>query len=102
MLFDDDGKAWVVWGYRDLKIGQLNADLTDIVEGTERTLFDRDARMGEGSHLYKIDGRYFIISAWWDGRMRMPARAPTVSPAPGRSTRPSASTRISASPRATD
>jgi beta-xylosidase len=73
VLFDDDGKAWVVWGYRDLKIGQLNADLTDIVPGTERTLFDRDAGMGEGSHLYKIDGRYFIISAWWDGRMRMPA-----------------------------
>lgn len=73
VLFDDDGKAWVVWGYRDLKIGRLNADLTDIVAGTERTLFDRDAGMGEGSHLYKIDGRYFIISAWWDGRMRMPA-----------------------------
>ena len=29
--------------------------------------------MGEGAHFYKIDGKYFITSAWYDGRMRMPA-----------------------------
>jgi beta-xylosidase len=29
--------------------------------------------MGEGVHFYKIDGKYFIISAWYAGRMRMPA-----------------------------
>ena len=32
--------------------------------------------MGEGSHFYKIDGKYIITSAWYMGRMRMPcARA---------------------------
>jgi len=32
--------------------------------------------MGEGLHLYKIGGRYYILSAWYEGRMRMPcARA---------------------------
>ncbi len=32
--------------------------------------------MGEGVHFYKIDGKYYITSAWFAGRMRMPcARA---------------------------
>ena len=29
--------------------------------------------MGEGAHFYKIDGKYYITSAWYAGRMRMPA-----------------------------
>ena len=41
--------------------------------GTERVLFAKDAGMGEGAHFYKIDGKYFIISAWYAGRMRLPA-----------------------------
>lgn len=73
VLFDDDGKTWVVWGYRDLRLAQLDATLTDTVPGTTRTLFPKDALIGEGSHLYKIDGRYYITSAWYAGRMRMPA-----------------------------
>ena len=47
-------------------------DLTDIVPGTERVIIPKGAGMGEGLHFYKIDGRYFITSAEWDG-MRMPA-----------------------------
>jgi len=32
--------------------------------------------MGEGLHLYKINGKYFMTSAWFTGEMRMPtARA---------------------------
>ncbi len=73
VLFDDDGKAWVVWGYQTLHIAQLTDDLTDIVPGTEKQAFTRDAGMGEGSHFYKIDGKYYIITAWYSGRMRMPA-----------------------------
>jgi beta-xylosidase len=76
VLFDDDGKAYVVWGYRDLRIAQLNAALDDIVPGTEHAPFGPDSLIGEGSHFYKIDGKYVITSAWYAGRMRMPcARA---------------------------
>ncbi len=76
VLFDDDGKTYVVWGYRDLHLARLDASLTDIVPGTERVLFDANAGMGEGSHFYKIRGNYYIVSAWYAGRMRMPcARA---------------------------
>lgn len=73
VLFDDDGKAYVVWGYRSIQFAQLNDDLTDIVPGTQREIIAPDAGMGEGLHFYKIDGKYFITSAWYEGSMRMPA-----------------------------
>lgn len=76
VLFDDDGKVYVIWGYRDIHFAQLNDKLDDIVPGTERVLFNKNAGMGEGSHFYKINGKYYITSAWYSGRMRMPcARA---------------------------
>jgi beta-xylosidase len=76
VLFDDDGKVYVVWGHRDIHFAQLDTDLTDIVPGTERVIIPADAGMGEGSHFYKIRGRYYIVSAWYERRMRMPcARA---------------------------
>jgi xylan 1,4-beta-xylosidase len=76
VLFDEDGKIYVVWGYRDIRIAQLNADLTDIVPGTERLLISHEAGMGEGLHLYKIRNRYYLVSAWYSGVMRLPvARA---------------------------
>jgi len=71
VLFDDDGKTYVVWGYQDIHLAQLTADLKGIVPGTEHVLFAKNAGMGEGSHFYKINGKYFITSAWWDGRMRL-------------------------------
>lgn len=71
VLFDDDGKVYVVWGYGDLHIAQLNSDLTDIVPGTERQMLARDSGVGEGSHLYKIHGKYYLTSAWYMGVMRL-------------------------------
>jgi xylan 1,4-beta-xylosidase len=73
VLFDDDGKVYAIWGYRGIKLAQLNEALDDIVPGTEREIISESAGMGEGVHFYKIDGKYFIISAWYAGRMRMPA-----------------------------
>ncbi len=71
VLFDEDEKAYVVWGYRDLHIAQLNDSLDDIVPGTEHTPFGPTSLIGEGSHFYKINGKYVITSAWYAGRMRM-------------------------------
>ena len=71
VLFDDDGKVYVVWGYGDIQFAQLNEDLTDLVPGTRRTLIAKTAGMGEGLHFYKISGRYFITSAWFNDHMRM-------------------------------
>jgi beta-xylosidase len=73
VLFDDDGKVYVVWDYQAMRFAQLDNTLSDTVPGTGRVLFARNAGMGEGAHFYKIDGKYFIISAWYAGRMRLPA-----------------------------
>jgi xylan 1,4-beta-xylosidase len=79
VLFDDDGKAYAIWGYQGIRMAQLTPDLTDIVEGSEREIIPKAAGMGEGVHFYKFDGKYYIMSAWFDGRMRMPAaRADTI------------------------
>ncbi len=76
VLFDDDGKTYVVWGYRGIRVAQLTEDLTDIVPGTEREMIAPSAGMGEGLHLYKIKGKYILTSAWFMDEMRMPvARA---------------------------
>jgi len=73
VLFDDDGKTYVVWGHQTMQVARLNDELTDIVAGSEKTLFDKDAGMGEGAHFYKIGGKYFILSANYAGGFRMPA-----------------------------
>jgi beta-xylosidase len=76
VLFDDDGKVFAVWGYQGIKIAQLTDDLTDLVPGTERELMAPAAGMGEGLHIYKLNGKYIITSAWFMDEMRMPvARA---------------------------
>jgi xylan 1,4-beta-xylosidase len=76
VLFDGDGKVYVVWDYRAIHFGQLNDSLTDLVPGTERVIIDPAAGMGEGLHFYRIGDEYYITSAWYAGRMRMPcARA---------------------------
>ena len=72
VLFDDDGKVYVIWGYRAIHQAQLNEQLNDIVPGSERVIIPKSAGMGEGSHFYKINGKYFITSAWFSGSMRMP------------------------------
>jgi xylan 1,4-beta-xylosidase len=72
VLFDD-GKAYAIWGYQSIQFAQLTDDLTDIVPGTQREIIAKGAGMGEGLHFYKIDGKYFITSAWYQDVMRMPA-----------------------------
>jgi beta-xylosidase len=76
IFFDDDGRSYVVWGYRQLKIAELDQSLHRVREGTQRDLTPPDSMMGEGAHFYKVNGKYYITSAWFDGHMRMPcARA---------------------------
>ncbi|PTX97955.1 glycoside hydrolase 43 family protein [Opitutus sp. ER46] len=76
VLFDDDGKVYVIWGYQGIHLAQLNEELTDVVPGTERVIIEKGSGIGEGCHFYKLNGKYYILSAWFEGRMRMPcARA---------------------------
>jgi xylan 1,4-beta-xylosidase len=61
VLFDDDGKIYIISGNRSpYPIEELTPDLKSFVQGARHEL---DARMGEGHHLYKINGKYYDVSA---------------------------------------
>ncbi len=66
VLFDDDGKIYAVWGYNQIEIAELKPDLSDIIPRTRRVLIPAGRGMGEGSHFYRINGRYYIFSAHYD------------------------------------
>lgn len=63
VLFDDDGRIYAVYGASTIRIVEMNADLTALVPGSDRVLIDKSLGMGEGSHIYKLKGRYYIVSA---------------------------------------
>ncbi|HPD46943.1 MAG TPA: non-reducing end alpha-L-arabinofuranosidase family hydrolase [Anaerohalosphaeraceae bacterium] len=62
VLFDDDGKVYIVSGNRNpYPIEELTPDLRSFVPNSRRMM---DAPgMGEGHHLYKINGKYYDVSA---------------------------------------
>jgi beta-xylosidase len=62
VLFDDDGKIYLVYGNRNpYTIVELNQELTEVVAGARHTM--NAPGMGEGHHLYKFNGKYFDVSA---------------------------------------
>jgi beta-xylosidase len=78
VLFDDDGRVYAVHGYDEVRLVELKSDLSGYVEGSDRVIIPAGNAMGEGHHFYKIDGKYYIISANYApvGRMQA-ARADT-------------------------
>ena len=74
VLLDDDGKNYLVYGSGEIKLKELNSELTDFVPGAqERTLFRTgiSGLAGEGSHILKINNYYYIfIIAWPSGSIR--------------------------------
>ncbi len=66
VLFDDDGKVYAVWGYNEVNMIQLTQDLLDTIPGTKRVIIEAGSGAGEGSHIYKIDGKYYITNTNYD------------------------------------
>ncbi len=66
VLFDDDGKIYVVWGYDEVKFAELEDDLTGIKPGTDQVIVQRGSGAGEGCHFYKINGKYYITNTNYD------------------------------------
>jgi len=62
VLFDDDGKIYAIHGYGKVLCTELKADMSGPVEGTERVIIPEGNGVGEGHHIYKIDGMYYLIS----------------------------------------
>ena len=65
LLFDDDGRVYIVYGNRNIRLTELEADLSGPKEGGLDRIIVRDAPgdfLGyEGSHIYKINGKYVLF-----------------------------------------
>ena len=62
VLFDDDGRIYAIHGYGTVKCTELKPDMSGPIEGTERVIIPEGNGVGEGHHMYKIDGMYYLIS----------------------------------------
>lgn len=63
LFFDDDGRVYVVHGQHNLFVSELDKDLTKVI-GKARPIFKGDGML-EGSHMYKINGMYYIYATRW-------------------------------------
>lgn len=80
ILFDDDGKVYMVYGNGKLFVKELKPDLSGIKDGgLDQVLIENasapagtNINLGaEGSQLYKINGKYYLFNiAWPKGGMR--------------------------------
>lgn len=73
MLFDDDGRNYLVYGAGgEIKIKEFNAEMTGFRPGgADKNLF-KTGLSGEGSHVQKINGYYYIfLIAWPSGRIEL-------------------------------
>ena len=65
LLFDDDGRVYIMYGNRDIRVTELKADLSGPKPGGVDKIVIRDAPKSplgyEGSHLYKINGKYYAF-----------------------------------------
>ena len=69
ILFDDDGRVYIVYGYKNIYLQEMKPDLSDFLEGG---LFKKILTSDEpayvyynGSHIHKINGRYYISVMNW-------------------------------------
>lgn len=69
LLFDDDGKVYIIYGGGQIWCVELESDLSAIKPETKRKIID-DAGLvpgclAEGSHAYKMNGYYYIFIITW-------------------------------------
>lgn len=70
LLFDDDGRVYLVCGFREIYIRELQADLSDYkVNGLDKMLLEKtkeEVYLGyEGTHFQKINGKYYLFVIYW-------------------------------------
>jgi beta-xylosidase len=69
LFFDEDDRAYIVYGNTEIYLTELNADLTGPKPGGLHRLIVRDregVRLGyEGAHFYKINQRYYLFLIHW-------------------------------------
>lgn len=79
LVFDDDGRVYLIYGNKKLTLVELNADLSGVRPGGINQVIIEDASapsgtdsgLGEGSQLFRMNGRYYLFNITWPrGGMR--------------------------------
>lgn len=80
LFFDDDGRAYMIYGAGRIMLTELNEDLSGIKADTQpRSIIENasapaGAEIGlpsEGSQLFKVNGKYYLFNITWPrGGMR--------------------------------
>jgi beta-xylosidase len=81
LFFDEDGKVFMIYGNKELKLLELKGDLTGIKDGGINQVIIKDSTqpshslgnsgLGEGSQLFKFKGKYYLFNITWPkGGMR--------------------------------
>jgi beta-xylosidase len=79
LVFDDDGRVYLIYGNKKLTLVELNADLSGVKEGGINQVIienssapsGNDSGLGEGSQLFKVIGKYYLFNITWPkGGMR--------------------------------
>lgn len=69
LLFDDDGRIYIAHGNREIRITEMEPNLSGIKPGgLDRVAIcdSDDIMLGyEGTHFYKINGRYYLFCIHW-------------------------------------
>ena len=69
LFFDDDGKAYMIFGYKSIYLMEMKPDLSGPLPGGvfKKLLADEGEAYVHfnGSHFYKIDGRYYLFLMRW-------------------------------------
>jgi beta-xylosidase len=63
LFFDDDGRIYVAHGYSKIYVTELDANFAP--KGTDSLVYTGTIRRGlEGTHVYKINGYYYLYSTY--------------------------------------
>ncbi len=66
LFYDDDGRIYIVHGYSKLSLTEVDENLAPISK--DSVIVDKVQRRGlEGSHVYKINGYYYIYATYGGG-----------------------------------
>jgi len=91
LFFDDDGRIYLVYGSGNITLVELEPDLSGIKEGgihqvivenAQSVATDKVRLPAEGSHMRKINGKYYLMNICWpsnNGRTQILHRADTIT-----------------------
>ncbi len=73
LVFDDDGRVYLIYGNKKLTLVELNADLSGVKSGgVNQVIIENasapsgpDSGLGEGSQLFMVNGKYYLFNITW-------------------------------------